>query len=166
MTIDLSELPEPPRWPCNVRVRALTDQDDLRPVWDARTTVFLDHSGEAQPEFDEWLHEYTGGGGLDLSLWFLAEDAEGIAGLILCMPELAEDPGTGYISELGVRRDHRGEGLGLALLRHVFAEFHRRGKRRAALHVDTDNLTGAVRLYTRAGMQAEPRFVVWERPMS
>jgi ribosomal protein S18 acetylase RimI-like enzyme len=42
-------------------------------------------------------------------------------------------------------------------------EFHRRGKRRVSLHVDVDNLTGAVRLYEKAGMTADPRVVVWER---
>ena len=28
---------------------------------------------------------------------------------------------------------------------------------------DVDNLTGAVRLYTRAGMSPDPRLVVWQR---
>ena len=79
------------------------------------------------------------------------------------MPELAEDPQAGYVNELGVRSDRRGQGLGLALLRQTFVEFHRRGKRRVSLHVDVDNLTGAVRLYTRAGMSPDPRLVVWER---
>jgi hypothetical protein len=34
-----------------------------------------------------------------------------------------------------------------------------------SLHVDVDNLTGALRLYTRAGMRPDPRIVVWERPL-
>jgi ribosomal protein S18 acetylase RimI-like enzyme len=62
-----------------------------------------------------------------------------------------------------VRPDRRGEGLGLALLRHTFVEFHALGRRRVSLHVDVDNLTGAVRLYTKAGMRSDPRLVVWER---
>jgi mycothiol synthase len=104
------------------------------------------------------------GDDLDFSLWFVAEDDAGIAGFALCTPRLAEDTEAGYVAELGVRPDRRGHGLGLALLRHAFVEFHRRGQKRVSLHVDVDNLTGALRLYTRAGMQPDPRVVVWERP--
>ena len=39
------------------------------------------------------------------------------------------------------------------------------GKSECPLHVDVDNLTRALRLYTRAGMLPDPRFVVWERPL-
>jgi mycothiol synthase len=162
MTIDLDEAPEPPTWPSDVHVRALDEHTDLRPIHEAQTEVFPDR----RQDFDEWLHEYAGGGGFDPTLWFVAKDAQGIAGFALCLPELAEDPEAGYVSELGVRADRRGEGLGLALLRQTFHEFHRRGKRRVSLHVDVDNLTGALRLYTRAGMRPDPRLVVWERALT
>jgi mycothiol synthase len=156
MTIELTEPPEP-SWPARVDVRALDESADLRQVYDAEQAIFP----ERPQSFEEWLHDYDG---FDPSLWFLVEDANGIAGFALCLPQLAEDPEAGYVSELGVRPDRRGEGLGLALLQHTFAEFHGRGKERASLHVDVDNLTGALRLYTRAGMRPDPRLVVWERP--
>jgi mycothiol synthase len=164
MTIALERTPEAPDWPVDVQVRALDADSELRPVFEAQTEVFRDHWGEGQPDFSEWLHEYAGGG-FDPTLWFLAEDEKGIAGFALCLPDLAEDPEAGYVGELGVRADRRGEGLGLALLRQTFVEFHRRGKRRVSLHVDAENLTGAVRLYTRAGMTPDPRLVVWERDL-
>jgi mycothiol synthase len=155
MTIDLAQ-PEPPSWPADVDVRPLDEGTDLRQLYELQQAIFT----ERRQSFDEWTHEYAG---FDPSLWFLAEDANGIAGFALCLPELAEDPGAGYVSELGVRPDRRGEGLGLALLQHTFVEFDRRGKQRVSLHVDVDNLTGALRLYTRAGMRPDPRLVVWER---
>ena len=159
MTIDLDQPPAAPHWPAGVRVRALAEGADLRPVWEAQQSIFP----ETPQSFDEWLHEYTGAGGLDPTLWFVAEADDGWAGFALCMPELAEDPQAGYVNEIGVRPERRGQGLGLALLRQTFIEFHRRGKRRVSLHVDVDNLTGAVRLYTRAGMSPDPRLVVWQR---
>lgn len=162
MTIDLADQPESPRWPAGVDVRALDESSDLRPVYEAQTAIFRDHWGEAQPEFADWLHEYAG---FDPALWFVPEDANGIAGFALCMPELAEDPEAGYVGELGVRPDRRGAGLGLALLLQTFSAFAERGKQRVSLHVDADNLTGALRLYTRAGMRAGPRIVVWERQL-
>jgi mycothiol synthase len=165
MTIDLDRAPEAPDWPLDVQTRALDEDSELRPVFEAQAEVFRDHWGEGQPDFSEWLHEYAGGG-FDPTLWFIAEDEKGIAGFALCLPELAEDPEAGYVGELGVRADRRGEGLGLALLRHAFVEFHRRSKRRVSLHVDVENLTGAVGLYTRAGMRPDPRLIVWERELA
>jgi len=157
MTVELDEQPEEPVWPPDVRVAPLDSESEIRPAFDARTAVFDDRA-----DMGEWLHEYVGGG-FDPTLWFVAEDEQGIAGFAFCLPELSEDPEAGYVGELGVRHDRRGEGLGLALLRRTFVEFRRRGKARVSLHVDTDNLTGAVRLYTRAGMTPDPRVVVWER---
>jgi len=159
MTIDLVDPPEPPIWPTDVDVRALDEGEDLRTIHEAQQAIFPDR----RQSLDEWLHEYAD---FDPTLWFVVEDAAGIAGFALCQPELAEDPGAGYVGELGVRTDRRGEGLGLALLRLTFVEFHRRGRQRVSLHVDVDNLSGALRLYTRAGMRPDPRLVVWERRAS
>jgi len=39
----------------------------------------------------------------------------------------------------------------------------RRGLERAALNVDAENTTGALRLYRKAGMEARPSFTVWAR---
>lgn len=165
MTIELDEQSAQPQWPSDTAVRSLDENSDLKPVYEAQKPIFRDHSGESEPSFEQWLHEYTGAGGFDPTLWLVAEDAQGIAGFALCARELAEDPESGYVSELGVRADRRGAGLGLALLLETFTLFRQRGKRRVSLHVDADNLSGAVRLYTQAGMGAEPRIVVWEREL-
>ena len=57
----------------------------------------------------------------------------------------------------------RHAGLGTALLTHAFAEFQRRGRKRAGLGVDAESTTGAVRLYERAGMRVLWRWDIWER---
>ena len=51
-----------------------------------------------------------------------------------------------------VRRRWRKLGLGLALLQHSFRQLHERGKKGVSLDVDASNLTGATRLYEKAGM--------------
>lgn len=165
MTIELEKPPVPSRWPSDIQVQPLDGNSDLRPVYEAQRVMFQDHWGESRPDFEDWLHEYTGAGGFDPTLWFVAEDPQGIAGLALCLPESGEDADSGYVGDLAVRADRRGAGLGLALLVYTFSTFFERGKRRVSLHVDTENLTGALRLYTRAGMQAEQRIVVWEREL-
>ena len=152
MTVELDGPPE-----AETPGRPMKPGEDLRPVFEAVRAVFPE-----QQSYEEWLHEYEG---FDPTLWFVVEDEAGIAGFALCLPELPENPQAGYVAELGVREDRRGEGLGLALLRQTFAEFQRRGKRCVSLHVDVDNLTGALRLYEKAGMTADPRVVVWERSL-
>ena len=64
---------------------------------------------------------------------------------------------------LGVRGPWRKRGIGLALLRHAFGEFYRRGKRKAGLGVDAENLTGALRLYKNAGMHVHQAFNIFEK---
>jgi ribosomal protein S18 acetylase RimI-like enzyme len=61
----------------------------------------------------------------------------------------------GWVATLGVRRPWRKRGLGLALLEHSFVELQRRGSRRVGLGVDAQNITGATRLYEKAGMQPD-----------
>ncbi len=76
-----------------------------------------------------------------------------------------EDPSRGYVAALGTRRPYRGKGIASALLRHVFRTLLERGKRGCDLHVDSDSLTGATRLYERVGMTAHPRFATWEKEL-
>ena len=45
----------------------------------------------------------------------------------------------------------------------VCAIFYRRGKPRVGLMVDSDRLTGATRLYERAGMRVYNRFHAYEK---
>jgi ribosomal protein S18 acetylase RimI-like enzyme len=67
---------------------------------------------------------------------------------------------------LGVRRPWRRRGLGRALLLHAFGEFRRRGFSRSALGVDAESLTGANRLYERAGMHVAARFDIYEKVLT
>jgi len=71
----------------------------------------------------------------------------------------------GWVGTLGVRRPYRRQGLGLALLRHSFAEFYRRGRRRVGLGVDSQNLTGATRLYQKAGMHVSRVQLIFEKEL-
>jgi mycothiol synthase len=62
-----------------------------------------------------------------------------------------------------VRRPWRGIGLGRALLVHSLRAFERRGLERAVLGVDSDNPSGAHRLYESVGMVVTARFEIYEK---
>jgi ribosomal protein S18 acetylase RimI-like enzyme len=53
----------------------------------------------------------------------------------------------------------------MALLQHSFAEFYQRGWRHAGLDVDASNLTGALKLYERAGMHVARRYDRFEKEL-
>ena len=98
----------------------------------------------------------------DRSLWFVAEQDDEVAGIILSRaPE--NEPGLGWVRVLGVLPEHRRRGLGQALLQHAFAEFARRGFTAVGLGVDAENPTGALRVYERAGMHVERTNLLFEK---
>lgn len=49
------------------------------------------------------------------------------------------------------------------MLRNAFAEYHRRGKYKVGLGVDSNSLTGAIRLYEKAGMRVFRQIDLYEK---
>lgn len=160
MVIELNGKPDAPQWPEGIRVRGFIPGQDDFPLFKAVHEAFRDHWGylerSEEEEYARWLHRIENDEDFDPSLWFLAVDGDEIAGMSLCRPRFENDPEMGWVSTLGVRRPWRRRGLGFALLRHSFQELHRRGKRRVGLGVDAQSLTGATRLYLKAGMHPDP----------
>jgi mycothiol synthase len=166
MKIDMETPPPAPVWPDGITVRAAAvPGPDDRAVYEAVDEAFEDHWGHVTTQFEQWIHLMTTFEDFDPTVWFLAMDGDQIAGMSLCRPKLAEDPGIAWLSTLGVRRPWRRQGLGLALLQHTFGEFYRRGTRSVALGVDAQSLTGATRLYERAGMHVVRRFILYEKEL-
>jgi ribosomal protein S18 acetylase RimI-like enzyme len=170
MMKDLDEPLPKPNWPEGIRIRTFADYNHLETIIMAVNEAFKDHWGYVDRSGDaEWMrryrHQIENDPDFDPSLWILAMDGEEIAGVSLCHPKLGTDRETGTVEPLGVRRPWRRKGLGLALLQHTFGEFQERSYQRVALSVDTQNLSGATRLYKKAGMQVAREFVVYEKEL-
>ena len=155
METELDEAPPPPHWPAGISVRAFVPGRDERATHEAVEDAFRDLWGRPRNTFESFARE-TEKESFDPSLWFLAVDGDEIAGITLCKT-LAGD---GWVTVVGVRRPWRKRGLGLALLRHAFTEYYRRGVRKVGLSVDAESITGAPRLYGRAGMSVKDSYVV------
>ena len=69
----------------------------------------------------------------------------------------------GWIRSLAVRRPWRKQGLGLALLYDVFGKMYALGEHRVGLGVDAESLTGATRLYERAGMRVKHHYARYRK---
>lgn len=63
-----------------------------------------------------------------------------------------------YVAKVGTRREHRGKGLAGRLLRHALWGYQQAGYDEASLDVDSENPTGALGIYERAGFAMEKRF--------
>jgi mycothiol synthase len=169
MVISLEEAPPQPVWPSGITIQTLQDKNDLGTLYRAYDDAFQDHWGYVkQPEDEmiiEWQHWISSDEEFDPALWYLLMDGEEIAGFCLCRRREWEDPDMGWVKILGVRRPWRRKGLGLAMLHFAFREFRQRGKLRAGLGVDAGSLTGATRLYEKAGMKVAREFYTYEKEL-
>jgi len=155
-------------FPEGITLRTYQTEADAEAIYLAVEDSFRDHFGFVPEPPEEglqrfrhfWLKE-----GFDPTLLFIAMDGNEIAGINLCLPHSFDDAEMGWVGTLGVRRPWRKHGLGLALLRHSFNEFYRRGIRKVGLGVDAQNLTGALRLYEGAGMHVHQTFDQYEKEL-
>ena len=160
MEIELEEEPPEPEWPEGLTVRTFGPGRDERAVFEAVEDAFRDVWGRPRGTFGRFVG-MTEGENFDPSLWFLATEGGEIAGVALCKTVAGE----GWVDVVGVRRPWRRRGLGLALLRRAFGEYRGRGVRRVELSVDAGSVTGAPRLYGRAGMRTKTAYVVYQREL-
>jgi ribosomal protein S18 acetylase RimI-like enzyme len=158
--------PDPGRCPDGLMIRA-AEAGDARAAFEAYRDAWRDHFGYVERPYDialeAWQHrwdtEYTPG------LWLLGMDGPDVAGLCLNLAPYAGDELQGYVTILCVRRAYRRRGLADALLRRSLSELVARGKKRVTLHVDSQSLTGATRLYERAGLRSEVSYALCEREL-
>lgn len=161
MQIDLTEAPPEPVWPEGVEVRPFLADHHSTSVYEAEQDAFFDHWGSLPIPYESWSHRKLSREDFDPKLWHIAWDGDEIAGFSQCRWR----QGIGWVSALGVRRAWRKQGLGLALLLHSFGDFHRRGMMSIGLGVDTQNPTGATRLYKKAGMKVAAEYVLYEKEL-
>ena len=169
METDLDSAPEVPALPEGILIRPFDPATETEEVYRCFVNSFRDHFGFVEQPFEhgfnEFKHNLIDEPGHDPKYWFVAVDGNEIAGISLCRPVDAEDPESGWINELGVRRPWRKQGIAYALLKHSFSAFHARGQKRAALGVDATSLTGALRIYEKAGMHVARQFDQFEKEL-
>ena len=167
MQIEMDTPPPAPRWAGDLILKPFDVTRDLEAVYRAEVDSFKDHFGVVEEPFEtgfpRFRHYMTETENYDPALWFILWDGDEVAGLSICRPRSFEDDAMGWVTILGVRRQWRKRGLGLALLQHSFVEFYKRGVRKVGLGVDAGSLTGALDLYKKAGMSIYSQFDKYEK---
>ena len=167
MEIDLeaaAPLPEP-LWPAGITVRSADTANlkrDARLLHETEKESFSDHYGYTPQPFEEWWHFRTQFNQPEPELWLLAMDGDEVAGMALVASQRAGQPDLGWISSLGVRRPWRRRGLAQRCS-STPSGCWRSAAARAGLGVDSQSLTGATRLYEKAGMRVVREFYEYER---
>jgi mycothiol synthase len=160
MRIDHPERVNPPQPPEGVAVRpAGTDREVAHRILEE---TFADHFNHVAEPYERWHETLERRSTFDWSQLWLAELDNEPVGVLLCRDDYAEDENRGYVSHLGVLKQARGKGIATFLLRYAFAVDAAAGRTGTLLHVDTNNVTPALRLYESVGMRSVLVLDIWE----
>jgi ribosomal protein S18 acetylase RimI-like enzyme len=133
----------------------------------ASNEAFRDHWSDvpmSEEQFRTWLEDPD----FDPRLWRVAWMDDQIAGLALNTINSAEnreyDRKRGWMYSVCTLRQWRGRGLARALLADSLRVHAERGMTEVGLEVDTESLTGALRLYESVGFRAIKRSSFYRKP--
>jgi ribosomal protein S18 acetylase RimI-like enzyme len=139
--------------PEGLEVRAV-HPDQIHAIWEAKEEARQDHWGYnplTEQDFERWtqMRAFTP------HLWKVAWDGDRIAGMVLNRLDAAQNEKyrrqRGYTFGVFVRRPWRQRGLARSLLVQSIRMFREMGMEETALGVDTQNPSGALRLYEGIG---------------
>ena len=140
--------------------------EHYRTVWDASQEAFRDHWGyfpAPEEEYQKWLNFEE----FQPELWKVAWDGDQVAGMVLNFVNKLENVEynrkRGYTEGISVRRPWRKRGLARSLLTRSLQMFKEMGMEEAALGVDAENLSGALRLYESVGFKVYKRHTTYRK---
>ncbi len=162
MEIEMQEPPPAAVWPEGIEVRPFLPNQDEQATYETDEAASLDKGYSNPLTFAAWSKRMSlNSERFDPTLWFLACHEEEVVGV--CLNFYLPERDCGLIDHLGVRRNWRGHGIGLALLQHSFGAFYKRGVKKVQLSVDSGSLTNVPRLYEKAGMETVQTYHIYSK---
>jgi mycothiol synthase len=159
MEIDLEEEPLEPEAPEGLTIRGYRPGEDDRALHAMNQEAFAEDWEFVPQPFEKWLQRRHERMDYNPELWRVGVEGDAVAGAALCFGERHY----GWVLDLFVGARWRKRGLGLALLQSGFRAFRQHGHTHVGLEVDSENETGATRLYERAGMTLTRRYATYEK---
>jgi mycothiol synthase len=159
-------LPDAPL-PVGLEVRPV-EPGHIRAIWKAMWEARRDHWGYVEPterDYERW----TRGRLFAPKLWKVAWEGGQVAGMVLNRLDREQNEQyrrqRGYTQDIFVRRPWRRRGLARSLLVQSIQMFREMGMEETALGVDTQNPSGALRLYESVGYRAVQRHTFFNKRM-
>jgi ribosomal protein S18 acetylase RimI-like enzyme len=142
--------------------------EQLRAIWEADVEAFRDHFEAAVRTEADYEHLITGPM-LDTSLWQVAWDGDEVAGSVMTSINVEENEKLGlkiaWLDHISVRRPWRKRGVASALIASTLHILQERGMQIAALGVDAENPTGALRVYEAMGFARHKTGISYRKPL-
>lgn len=166
---NLEDIPDFPL-PEGLEVR-LVLPEHYRAIWEADQEAFRDHWGYSEPteeDYQGWLGNKTI---FQPDLWQIAWDVKTneVAGQVKTFINAAENEKynrkRGYTEFISVRRPWRKQGLARALIVRSLRLQKERGMTESALGADSENISGATRVYEDCGFRVVKRNAIYRKPL-
>ncbi len=145
-----------------------SDSSQFRQIYEALNEAFRDHWGHVEGT-EESYRRWASNPLRDPELWKVAWDGKEVAGMVLNEIKTEENKklgvNWGWTDPIGVRRPWRRRGLAKALILESLKKLKSRGFSHAALGVDTENPSGALKLYEDLGFTVEERWTDFRKNM-
>lgn len=160
----------------NIPDLALPEGVNIRPVLpehyqkinDASREAFQDHWGYSL-DLEETVEQWFENPNFDPTLWRVAWEGDQVVGMVLNFIDKRANEvyrhKRGWTENICVRRPWRKKGIARALIVDSLHALKERGMLEAALGVDTENVSGALRLYQGLGYQPIKRISIYRKPL-
>ena len=166
---DLENIPNYPL-PEGLEVRPVLPEH-YRAIWEADTEAFRDHWGFIEPgeeDYQAWLGDTIT---FQPHLWQVAWDiaTDQVAGQVRTFIDHEQnklyDRKRGWTEMISVRRPFRRRGLARALIAWSLRVQKQAGMTESALGVDSENLSGATKVYEDCGFRVVKRNTFYRKPL-
>lgn len=169
---NLDNIPDLPL-PDGVEVRPVKWEAHKRLIFEAEAEAFRDHWGYSAPteeDYQEWLATVRENPDIDPSLWRVAWSGDEVIGMVrsFILPDENQEYNRlrGWTEHISVRRPWRQQGVARALIALSLKALKEKGMAEAALGVDTQNTSGALRLYEFMGFKPVKSHTNFEKPLN
>jgi len=163
MLLEMDSPPPLKELPGGFSIRNHKAGQDDQTMHEVIEAAFKDHWRHVPLAYEQWSHWNLEDEEFDPHLWFIAFRGEQAGGGLMAWGTYNGEADTGWISDLGVLREWRGQGIAEALLSRAFNAFYQKGSKKVVLEVDTDSQTGALGLYEKVGMKPIGKNFVYEK---
>src|SRR5207249_539996 len=146
--------------PKGVETRPVVESD-LRKIWDANCEAFRDHWGFVEPPASAY-ETWKGNPDWDRTLTRVAWAGDEVVGMVMIFIPRSHNERNARkradTESICVRRAWRKQGVATALIAQCLHGLRDAGFDEAALGVDTQNTSGALRIYERMGYEPVQRY--------